>query len=110
MLSVIIRSSQDSIVTERTVVRSHSRVPPGGPPAVECLDTTLLDKDLVGVPLVLGKIWVDTYGELVIENHTNGWKTVLEFVPCGYFGAGRYVVKGNVTDAEGNRGESEVSL
>ena len=52
--------------------------------------------------LVLGKIWVDTYGELVIENHTNGWKTVLEFVPCGYFGAGRYVVKGNVTDAEGN--------
>ena len=39
--------------------------------------------------LVLGKIWVDTYGEMVIENVTSKWKTVLEFVPCGYFGAGR---------------------
>jgi len=51
--------------------------------------------------LVLGKIWVDTYGELIIENITNKWKTVIEFVPCGYFGGGRYTVKGNVFDAEG---------
>lgn len=51
--------------------------------------------------LVLGKIWVDTFGDMTIENITSKWKTVLEFVPCGYFGAGRYTVKGNVFDPEG---------
>jgi len=51
--------------------------------------------------LVIGRLWVDTFGEMQIENINNGWKTVLEFVPCGYFGAGRYTVKGNVFNKEG---------
>jgi len=51
--------------------------------------------------LVIGRLWVDTFGDMVIENITSKWKTTLEFVPCGYFGAGRYTVKGNVFDAEG---------
>ena len=42
--------------------------------------------------LVIGRLWVDTFGDMVIENITSKWKTTLEFVPCGYFGAGRYVV------------------
>lgn len=51
--------------------------------------------------LVIGRLWVDTFGELIIENITTKSKCVLEFVPCGYFGAGRYTVKGNVLDADG---------
>lgn len=52
--------------------------------------------------IILGSIWVDHYGDLTFTNHTTGDKCVLKFQKAGYFGAGRYVVAGEVFDKEGN--------
>lgn len=37
--------------------------------------------------IVVGNMWVDSYGEMRIENHTNGGYVSLEFKPYSYFGS-----------------------
>jgi hypothetical protein len=49
--------------------------------------------------LIFGRTWVDSPGELVMNNLTTGDKAVLYFQPCGWFGAGRYEVDGYVYSA-----------
>jgi hypothetical protein len=36
--------------------------------------------------LIFGRTWVDSPGELVMNNLTTGDKAVLYFQPCGWFG------------------------
>ncbi len=42
--------------------------------------------------LIVGRIWVDCYGDFKLLNVTTGAKCALYFQPCGWFGAGRYEV------------------
>jgi Oxysterol-binding protein len=52
--------------------------------------------------IILGSLWLDHYGDLTITNHTTGDKCLMKFQKAGYFGAGRYVVSGEVFDKDGN--------
>jgi hypothetical protein len=38
--------------------------------------------------------WIDTYGDYTLLNVTTGAKAYMYYQPCGWFGAGRYVVSG----------------
>ncbi|OVA16525.1 Oxysterol-binding protein [Macleaya cordata] len=60
--------------------------------------------DLVPPPtkannLIFGRTWVDSSGDMIMTNMTTGDKVVLNFQPCGWFGAGRYEVDGYVYNA-----------
>ncbi|MCL7042140.1 hypothetical protein MKW94_025014 [Papaver nudicaule] len=60
--------------------------------------------DLVPPPtkannLIFGRTWVDSAGDMIMTNMTTGEKVILNFQPCGWFGAGRYEVDGYVYDA-----------
>ncbi|CAD7703208.1 unnamed protein product [Ostreobium quekettii] len=48
--------------------------------------------------VVVGGIWIDSFGTLTVVNVSTGDKAALEFTPCGWFGAGRYEYEGHVTD------------
>lgn len=50
--------------------------------------------------LVLGRTWVDSYGNFIVTNTATGDKVHLEFKPCGWFGAGQHEFEGHVMDAE----------
>jgi len=51
--------------------------------------------------LIVGRTWVDCYGDFALLNTKTGTRCLLHFTPCGWFGAGRYEVKGHVVDAGG---------
>ena len=51
--------------------------------------------------LVVGKLWVDTFGIMSITNVNTGAMAELEYQQCGWFGAGRYEVAGYTYDADG---------
>ncbi|KAG0566669.1 hypothetical protein M758_7G064300 [Ceratodon purpureus] len=46
--------------------------------------------------LIFGRTWIDSPGDMVMENLTTGEKVILYFQPCGWFGKGRYEVDGYV--------------
>ena len=52
--------------------------------------------------VIIGSTWIDTYGEYNLINTSTGGKVVLIFKECGWFGAGRYEISGNVYDEDGN--------
>lgn len=52
--------------------------------------------------IILGSLWLDHYGDLIITNHTTGDKCIMKFQKAGYFGAGRHCVTGEVLDKDGN--------
>lgn len=49
--------------------------------------------------LVLGKTWVDSYGQFLVTNTATGDRVELDFKPCGWFGSGQYEFDGFVLDA-----------
>jgi len=51
--------------------------------------------------VIVGKIWLDHYGEAEIKNITSGEKAVLNFTKCGWFSKGWHEVSGNVLDLKG---------
>lgn len=51
--------------------------------------------------LIVGRTWVDCYGDFSLLNTRTGSRCLLRFTPCGWFGAGRYEVRGHVVDAGG---------
>jgi hypothetical protein len=51
--------------------------------------------------LIVGRTWVDCYGDFTLTNLTTGATCALSFTPCGWFGAGRYEVGGHISDADG---------
>lgn len=52
--------------------------------------------------IILGSLWLDHYGDLILNNHTTGDRCVLRFHKAGYFGAGRCAITGEVMDKDGN--------
>ncbi len=51
--------------------------------------------------LIVGRTWVDCYGDFTLTNLKTGTVCALAFTPCGWFGAGRYAVAGHISDAGG---------
>lgn len=51
--------------------------------------------------VIIGSTWIDTFGDYTLLNVSNGTKAHLFFTPCGWFGAGRFEIKGTVKDADG---------
>ena len=51
--------------------------------------------------LIVGRTWVDCYGDFTLTNLKTGSVCALVFSPCGWFGAGRYAVAGHISDAAG---------
>ncbi|KAI3846475.1 hypothetical protein MKX03_034956 [Papaver bracteatum] len=49
--------------------------------------------------LIFGRTWIDTSGDMIMTNMTTGDRVVLNFKPCGWFGACRYEVNGYVYNA-----------
>lgn len=50
--------------------------------------------------VVVGGIWIDSYGTMSVLNVETGDKAQLDFTPCGWFGQGRYEYEGYVTDGK----------
>jgi len=50
---------------------------------------------------LVGRMWLDFYGDSKLTNHTTGWTTDLKYTQCGYFSAGRWEVNGQVNDETG---------
>ena len=46
--------------------------------------------------VLVGRTWVDHFGELTVEARTSGLVCDLVFAECGWFGAGRYTVSGTL--------------
>lgn len=51
--------------------------------------------------VILGKTWIDTYGDYTLLNSTTGAKAYMFFQPCGWFGAGRYEISGTISKEDG---------
>ena len=51
--------------------------------------------------LVVGRLWIDTFGEMRVNNLKTGASAVLTFKECNMFGAGRWEVSGDVLGADG---------
>eukprot|EP00243_Klebsormidium_subtile_P003389 TRINITY_DN16775_c0_g1_i1.p1 TRINITY_DN16775_c0_g1~~TRINITY_DN16775_c0_g1_i1.p1 ORF type:complete len:536 (-),score=173.66 TRINITY_DN16775_c0_g1_i1:232-1839(-) len=53
--------------------------------------------------LIVGRTWVDSYGDMVLTNMTTNDVCVLNFKACGWFGSGRHEVSGYVENAAGEK-------
>jgi len=51
---------------------------------------------------IVGRVWLDHYGIMPIRNFTTGDKCELKWKKCGWFGANRYEIEGDVVDSNGN--------
>lgn len=54
-----------------------------------------------GHNLIMGRTWIDAYGDFKVHNVTTGASCHLYFTPCGWFSAGRYTFSGHITGADG---------
>ncbi|XP_019906910.1 oxysterol-binding protein-related protein 2-like isoform X2 [Esox lucius] len=48
--------------------------------------------------IIMGKLWIEQYGTVEIENHHTGDRCVLNFKPCGLFGKELHKVEGHIQD------------
>ena len=64
---------------------------------------SLLPPNSKAYNLIVGSMWVDTFGKFRLNNITTGARVDLEYKQCGWFGAGRYEVDGFATDADGTK-------
>ncbi|XP_063307535.1 oxysterol-binding protein-related protein 1 isoform X2 [Pelobates fuscus] len=48
--------------------------------------------------IIVGKLWIEQYGNMEITNHKTGEKCILNFKPCGLFGKELHKVEGYVQD------------
>ena len=51
--------------------------------------------------ILVGRTWVDTFGEMQVNNLTTGAKALIKFKECNMFGTGRYEVAGDIVGADG---------
>lgn len=51
--------------------------------------------------MIIGRLWIDHYGETVVTNKSNGEKAVLRMKQCGWFSKGWHEVTGEVLDKDG---------
>ncbi|KAM4704755.1 oxysterol-binding protein-related protein 1 isoform 2-T2 [Rhinophrynus dorsalis] len=48
--------------------------------------------------IIVGKLWIEQYGNMEITNHRTGEKCILNFKPCGLFGKELHKVEGFIQD------------
>uniref|UniRef100_A0A5G2QT92 Oxysterol-binding protein n=1 Tax=Sus scrofa TaxID=9823 RepID=A0A5G2QT92_PIG len=48
--------------------------------------------------IIVGKLWIEQYGNVEITNHKTGDKCILNFKPCGLFGKELHKVEGYIQD------------
>ncbi|XP_015276232.1 PREDICTED: oxysterol-binding protein-related protein 1 isoform X2 [Gekko japonicus] len=48
--------------------------------------------------IIVGKLWIEQYGNMEITNHKTGDKCMLNFKPCGLFGKELHKVEGYIQD------------
>ncbi|KAJ8016828.1 hypothetical protein DPEC_G00011410 [Dallia pectoralis] len=53
--------------------------------------------------IIMGKLWIEQYGTVEIENHHTGDKCVLNFKACGMFGKELHKVEGYIQDKSKNK-------
>jgi len=51
--------------------------------------------------VIIGRTWIDTYGDYTLVNVTNGAKVHMYYQPCGWFGQGRYIISGTIKKEDG---------
>jgi len=51
--------------------------------------------------IIVGKVWLDHYGEMEVTNKLNGDKAKLDFTKCGWFSKGFHEVSGTIFDSNG---------
>ncbi|KAM4688817.1 oxysterol-binding protein-related protein 1 isoform 2-T2 [Discoglossus pictus] len=48
--------------------------------------------------IIVGKLWIEQYGNMEITNHKTGEKCIINFKPCGLFGKELHKVEGYIQD------------
>ncbi|KAM9307897.1 oxysterol-binding protein-related protein 1 isoform 2-T2 [Gastrophryne carolinensis] len=48
--------------------------------------------------IIVGKLWIEQYGNMEITNHKTGDKCIINFKPCGLFGKELHKVEGYIQD------------
>lgn len=51
--------------------------------------------------VIIGRTWIDTYGDYTLVNHTSGARVHMYYQQCGWFGQGRYIISGTVKKEDG---------
>jgi len=52
--------------------------------------------------VIVGKLWLDHYGEVDIVNKTTGERARLKMKPCGWFSRGWHEMEADIYDSKGN--------
>jgi len=52
--------------------------------------------------VIIGKIWLDHYGDMEVKNLKTGERAALTFTKCGWFSKGWHEIAGTIYDAKGN--------
>ncbi len=64
---------------------------------------TLVPPNAMVHNIVIGRTWVDAFGDMYIGCATTGSTCVLTFQRCSWFGYGRYEFSGFVADKDGRK-------
>jgi hypothetical protein len=51
--------------------------------------------------IIVGKVWLDHYGDLIVTNKSTGEKAVIHFKQCGWFSKGWHELEGEILDSKG---------
>jgi len=52
--------------------------------------------------IIVGKVWLDHYGDLVVTNKNTGEQAIIHFKQCGWFSKGWHELEGDVFDSKNN--------
>ena len=52
--------------------------------------------------VLVGRTWIDTFGDMQVNNLTTGASASIKFTECNMFGTGRWGVNGEILDKDGN--------
>ncbi|KAN0038853.1 hypothetical protein ACTA71_001045 [Dictyostelium dimigraforme] len=52
--------------------------------------------------IIFGKMWIEHYGDLIVENHNTGEKAIINFQKSGWFEGTQRKVQGEILDSRGN--------
>lgn len=50
--------------------------------------------------IIIGRTWVDAFGDFHVNNASNGVRCLLDFKPCGWFSSNRYNFTGKADEHE----------
>ena len=51
--------------------------------------------------VIMGRTWIDTFGEMQVNNLNSGASALIKFKECNMFGMGRWEVSGDILGADG---------